>query len=203
MIHIVDYGAGNLGSIQNMLKRIGETAVFVNDSDSLSQAEKIILPGVGHFDYGMSQLKNSGLVEILNHKVIEEKVPVLGICLGAQMMCKSSEEGSLGGLGWFDADVKLFNFDNQKSLRVPHMGWNYVSQKKQSKIFPESETEKKFYFVHKYHMVANDDDMVLMETEYGYNFVSALEKNNIYALQFHPEKSHKFGMELFRNFVNL
>ena len=203
MIHIVDYGAGNLGSIQNMLRRIGGQSQIVSTEKELETASKIILPGVGHFDHGMSQLKNSGLISVLNQKVLEEKVPIMGICLGAQMMCKWSEEGNCEGLGWFEAQVKKFQVDDFE-LRVPHMGWNFIEQKKESKISFETDQERrKFYFVHSYHIVADKPEEVLFTTNYGYEFVSALECDNKFAFQFHPEKSHKYGIQMFKNFVAL
>jgi glutamine amidotransferase len=136
------------------------------------------LPGVGHFDHGMKQLHNSGMIELLNQKVVNDNVPILGICLGAQMMCKGSEEGNLTGLSWFDAEVKKFNFDQINNPRIPHMGWNYVKQMKDSKISKEMTEESKFYFVHSYHMVSNDDNDVLFKTNYGYDFVSGLENES-------------------------
>lgn len=199
MIHVVDYGAGNLGSILNMLKRIGYEAVLTSDAEELKLATKIILPGVGHFDHGMKKLHESGLVNVLHHKVTQEKVPILGICLGAQMMCNGSEEGSAPGLSWFDAEVK--KFDMNLEIRVPHMGWNYVELKKQHPIVMNLPEVSKFYFVHSYHIVSNQKEDVLFETNYGYDFVSALQKENMFACQFHPEKSHKYGMQIFKNFV--
>jgi len=201
MIHIIDYGAGNLGSILNMMKRIGTEAVLVSNPEDLLNATKIILPGVGNFDHGMKQLKKSGMVELLNEKVINEKIPILGICLGAQMMCKGSEEGNLSGLSWFDAEVEKFKFDQTNILRIPHMGWNYVTQMKNSLLCNEMLEESKFYFVHSYHMVSNEERDILFKTNYGYDFVSGLQNENKYACQFHPEKSHKFGIQMFKNFV--
>lgn len=201
MIHIIDYGVGNIGSIQNMLKRLGVQSSFVSNAKDLASATKIILPGVGHFDHGMGQLNNSGMLELLNEKVQQDNIPILGICLGAQMMCNGSEEGNLKGLGWFDAEVKKFSFDKEKNFRIPHMGWNYVEQIKESLISENISEEKKFYFVHSYHMVSNNSDDILFKTNYGYDFVSGLQNKNKFACQFHPEKSHKFGIEIFKNFV--
>jgi glutamine amidotransferase len=201
MVHIIDYGAGNLGSILNMMKRIGSEAFLVSNPKDLVDATKIILPGVGHFDHGMKELNNSGMVELLNEKVLNEKVPILGICLGAQMMCKGSEEGSLEGLSWFDAEVNKFNFDNANNLRVPHMGWNYVKQMKNSVLAENMPDDSRFYFVHSYHIVANEESDVLFKTNYGYDFASGLQHQNRFACQFHPEKSHKFGIQMFKNFL--
>ncbi len=201
MIHIIDYGAGNLGSILNMIKRIGGQATLVSNSRDLVNATKIILPGVGHFDYGMRQLNKSGMVDLLHEKVLCEKVPILGICLGAQMMCKGSEEGSLAGLSWFDAEVNKFNFENSDNLRIPHMGWSYVKQMKKSDLSKGLPQDPRFYFVHSYHMVAKDERDVLFKTNYGYDFASGLQNENRFACQFHPEKSHKYGIKMFENFA--
>jgi glutamine amidotransferase len=201
MIHVIDYGAGNLGSILNMIKRIGGHATLVSRSRDLVNATKIILPGVGHFDYGMRQLNKSGMVDLLHEKVLYEKVPILGICLGAQMMCKGSEEGSLAGLSWFDAEVNKFNFENSENLRVPHMGWSYVKQMKKSDLSEDLPEDSRFYFVHSYHMVANEERDILFKTNYGYDFASGLQNENRFACQFHPEKSHKYGIKMFKNFA--
>lgn len=201
MIHIIDYGAGNLGSILNMLKRIGCEATLVSSAKELVEATKIILPGVGHFDHGMKELQNSGMVEILHDKVLNDNVPILGICLGAQMMCKGSEEGNLAGLSWFDSEVKKFEFDESKNLRVPHMGWNYVEPMKKSILAENMAEDSRFYFVHSYHMVSNTDSDILFRTKYGYDFASGLQHENRFACQFHPEKSHKFGIQMFKNFA--
>lgn len=203
MIHIIDYGAGNIGSVVNMLKRLGCESKLVNSYKDLDDATKIILPGVGHFDYGMKQLQKSGMVELLNEKVIFEKVPILGICLGAQMMCKGSEEGDLPGLSWFNSEVRKFKFNTTENYKIPHMGWNYVKKNKKSRIAANLEDESRFYFVHSYHMVSNLESDVLFKTNYGYDFVSALESENKFACQFHPEKSHKYGKQIFNNFICL
>lgn len=201
MIHVIDYGAGNLGSILNMIKRIGGKATIVSNSRDLVNATKIILPGVGHFDFGMRQLNKSGMVDLLHEKVLYEKIPILGICLGAQMMCKGSEEGSMAGLSWFDAEVNKFNFENSDNLRIPHMGWSYVKQMKKSDLSENLPKDPRFYFVHSYHMVAKDERDVLFKTNYGYDFASGLQNENRFACQFHPEKSHKYGIKMFENFA--
>ncbi|ARV09688.1 imidazole glycerol phosphate synthase subunit HisH [Winogradskyella sp. PC-19] len=202
MISIIDYGAGNLGSIENMIKRIGHKSQITNSIDLIENSEKLILPGVGSFDHGMSQLKNSGLIDVINKKVLEDKTPILGICLGMQLMTEFSEEGDHKGLGWFNAEVVKFKSE-EKKMKIPHMGWNIVDIKKESKIITDVEEEKRYYFVHSYYVKSNAEEEVLTTTNYINTFASALEKNNIFGVQFHPEKSHKFGLEVLRNFVNL
>ena len=201
MIHVLDYGIGNIGSIINMIKFVGGEAVSCASSRELENASKIILPGVGHFSHGMNKLQNSGLIEILNEKVLQEKIPVMGICLGAQMMCAYSEEGEMKGLGWFDAKVKRFP-ENDKLL-VPHMGWNKVIPKLNSPLSNTLVSNQRFYFVNSYYMECENNANVMFTTKYGHEFASGLHHKNIYAVQFHPEKSHKYGIELMMNFKNL
>jgi glutamine amidotransferase len=202
MVTIIDYKVGNIGSIQNMIKRIGTDAIVSSREVDIKNAEKLILPGVGSFDYGMTQLSNSGLIDVLNQKVLIEKTPILGICLGAQMFTNGSEEGSLKGLSWIDAETKKFKFSDNQKIKVPHMGWNEVVLKKESLLFKDMYLNPRFYFVHSYYLKANTSDDVLTETNYGFDFVSALEKENIVGVQFHPEKSHKFGMKILNNFIS-
>lgn len=199
MITIVDYKVGNLGSIQNMLKKIGTKSVITSDPDQIQNAKKLILPGVGAFDSGIKSLKEHNLWEVLNDKVLNEKTPVLGICLGMQLLCKGSEEGQEAGLGWIDADVKRFR-PKEKHIKIPHMGWNYTDMPKESRLFKNMYEEPKFYFVHSYYVSANDDSSIATTT-YEIPFDAALEKGNVLGTQFHPEKSHKFGMKLLENFV--
>ena len=201
MITIIDYGMGNLGSIKNMLKKIGVDSLISNRKDEIVAADKLILPGVGAFDKAMLNLKKLDLIDLLNKKVLDEKVPILGICLGMQLLAKSSAEGKEKGLGWIDGEVLKFNVD--KSLKVPHMGWNRVCPKNEDTLFKNMYKEPRFYFVHTYYFKCNNDDEVLSTTDYGGDFVSAVNKENIYGVQFHPEKSHKFGMKLFENFSQL
>jgi imidazole glycerol-phosphate synthase subunit HisH len=202
MITIVDYKTGNLGSIQNILKRIGEESVVTSDRDLIACASKIILPGVGAFDTGMQNLSSLGLIEILNEKALVEKIPVLGICLGMQLLGDGSEEGILPGLGWIKGRNKRFCFSDTSEYKIPHMGWNFVSQHKQGRIFMDMYPEARFYFVHSYFFETLDDSDILTSTVYEKEFTSSLEKGNIMGVQFHPEKSHKFGMKLLKNFVD-
>ena len=204
MIVIIDYGTGNINAILNMLKRIGAKAEISNDIEKINRADKLILPGVGSFDFGMENLQKSGLVPVLNEKVLNQKIPILGICLGMQLMTGNSEEGSLQGLNWINGEVRKFFFEelNQKR-KIPHMGWNTIHSKKQHTILPLGHLKPRFYFVHSYHVVCDNDTDILTTTNYGIDFVSSFQKENIIGMQFHPEKSHKFGMEVMRNFSNL
>lgn len=199
MVLIVDYGLGNLGSIQNMLKKIGVKSVISSNVDDVCNADKLILPGVGAFDTGMNNLKKLGLIETLNHKAQVEKVPILGICLGMQLMCRTSDEGKVHGLSWLHAD--LIKFDAKSNLKVPHMNWSYTKILKESKLFDNMPEEMKFYHVHSYHVAHKPEESILESDYHGYKFVSALQKDNILGVQFHPEKSHKYGMILLNNFM--
>jgi imidazole glycerol-phosphate synthase subunit HisH len=202
MIVIVDYGMGNLGSIQNMLKKAGYPSVITNDPLEIEKAEKIILPGVGAFDTGMRNLQENGLVELLNHKALVEKVPVLGLCLGAQLITHSSEEGSIPGLGWVDGETVRFKFDGtQNNLKIPHMGWNVLQIVKDHPYLRGLPEDQRFYFVHSFHLICNDQVDIIANTFYGYNFASIIGHDNVVGMQFHPEKSHKFGLQVLRNFA--
>jgi imidazole glycerol-phosphate synthase subunit HisH len=202
MIVVVDYGMGNLGSIGNMLKKIGAEAVISADLGVISNAQKLILPGVGAFDNGMRNLNNRGLREVLDRKVTMDKVPILGICLGMQLLSKSSEEGQLPGLGWIDAQTIRFKFaPSHPDLKIPHMGWNTIDIAKTCVLFEDMFEEPRFYFVHSYHLVTAGEDDVAAWTTHGYRFASAVVRDNIMGVQFHPEKSHKYGIKLFNNFI--
>jgi glutamine amidotransferase len=202
MIVIIDYGMGNLGSIVNMLKKIGVGAIISSDSSVIEKAYKLILPGVGAFDHGMRKLNELGLIPTLNTKVLKDKTPVLGICLGAQLLAKGSEEGNLAGLGWLDAETVRFSFDpTQTHLKIPHMGWNEINICEPHPLFEDMYDEPRFYFVHSYHLACHDERNILAKTNYGYGFASVVGRDNIVGTQFHPEKSHKFGMKLLKNFV--
>ena len=205
MIAIVNYGVGNLGSIQNMLKKVGSTeSVITNQEEDLVRADKIILPGVGAFDKGMEKINESGLVSILNKIVVQEKKPLLGICLGMQLLTKGSEEGKLPGLGWIEAYTKRFQFpEEQSNLKVPHMGWNEITISKQHDLIKDLSMPARFYFVHSYYVECKDRQDELLACNYGINFTCAVQHENIMGVQFHAEKSHKFGMQLLKNFASI
>ena len=200
MVAIIDYQTGNLGSIQNMIKKVGGESIISRDPEVIAKADKLILPGVGHFDYGMRRLNQGGLVDVMNKRVLEDKVPILGICLGVQLFTRGSEEGDEPGLGWISADTVSFSKE-EYDLRIPHMGWNEVEYGT-SKLFADMHDIARFYFVHSFHLVCDDPEDVLTSTTYGYKFTAGVERDNILGVQFHPEKSHKYGMQLFTNFLN-
>jgi len=204
MIAIIDYGVGNLLSIRNMLKKAGyRDAIISNKEEDIAQAKKLILPGVGHFDYGMNQLRESTFFDTLNNRVQTDKVPILGICLGAQLLTQGSEEGELPGLGWIQARTIRFNSGRiDPSLKIPHMGWGDVKVQKPSKLFENMPEDPRFYFVHSYHLVCDDPADELVSCTHGYAFTAGIERGNVLGVQFHPEKSHKFGLQLLSNFVN-
>ena len=203
MIVIVDYGMGNLGSVENMFKKIGVKAIISSDLNLISKCSKLVLPGVGSFDSAMKKISSSGLLNILNNKAIVEKVPVLGICLGMQLLTNSSEEGIQPGLKWIDAETLAFKGRVPENFKIPHMGWNFVDFQNNNKILQEYERGVKFYFVHSYFVKVKNESNSLMSTNYGLNFDSAIVRENIFGVQFHPEKSHKFGMQFFKNFAKL
>jgi glutamine amidotransferase len=198
MVIIIDYNIGNLLSVQNMFKYLGVNSRISNSIEDIRNADKLVLPGVGHFKTGMENLIHSNLLETLSEEVLIKKKPILGICLGMQLMTKHSEEGDCNGLSWLDATTRKFQIID--TLKVPHMGWNDVHYKKDSKLTEDFSADPRYYFVHSYHVQCNQEADVLGTTNYGYEFVAAFEHENIYGVQFHPEKSHKYGMELLRNF---
>ena len=200
MVGIINYGLGNLGSIQNMLKVIGEKSVISSDMEELEKCDRYILPGAGAFDAGMNKLNESGLVRFIKEQALKEKKPVLGICLGMQMLGRKSEEGKLPGLDLIPFDNIRFRLDDSE-LKVPHMGWDIVSFEKDHPLLKGLEGTQRYYFVHSYHAVCDRNENVLMKCDYGYEFACAVAKENIMGVQFHPEKSHDFGMALLSNFV--
>lgn len=202
MIGIIDYGAGNIGSILNMFKKVGYKAFIIKSLEDFDKATKLILPGVGSFDYGMNNLEKLGLIEKLKYEVNINKKPILGICLGMQLMTNFSEEGTKNGLGFINATTKKF-LPLEKNQKVPHMGWNYVDIKKNTLLSKTLFEKNKFYFVHSYYVECLDENDIFFQTTYINNFVSGFTKDNIYGVQFHPEKSHKYGMQLFKNFGEL
>ena len=202
-ITIIDYGLGNLGSIQNMLKKIGMSSLITSDPSAILDAEKLILPGVGAFDTGMRNLKDYDLIPAIEQKVLSDKIPILGICLGAHLMTQSSAEGVLPGLGWFNAVTEKFDFTaSKKPLVLPSMGWREITTKKDT-ILLEGIEGARFYFVHAYYLISSKPEDISMMSTYGHKFAAALCRDNIYCVQFHPEKSHKFGKKLLQNFAGI
>lgn len=203
MVVIVDYKLGNLGSIYNMLRRLGASVVVSGKPDEIRQAEKIIFPGVGSFDGGIENLNRSGLRPLLEELVLEKKVPTLGVCLGMQLLTRGSEEGNEPGLGWVDGEVVAFEKPAKNStIKIPHMGWNPIAIKTPDPILTDLE-QARFYFVHSFHVKCDDPANILATTEHGEKFVSVYRSGNIWGTQFHPEKSHRFGMKLLANFAEM
>jgi glutamine amidotransferase len=200
MITIVDYGMGNLGSIRNMFKKIGAESDITSDSARIAAAGKLLLPGVGAFDAGMEALERRGLVEPLTRRVLQDGVPVLGICLGMQLMTAGSDEGVRPGLGWVPARTIRFK-PSAAAPKIPHMGWNLVAPAQPDPLVEQLPAEPRFYFVHSYYVRCESEQDVLLKTSYGHEFHSGLRHGNVRGVQFHPEKSHKFGMHLLRNFA--
>ncbi len=201
MIAILDYGLGNLGSISNMLKVIGEKSKITNDVEIIRKSDGIILPGVGAFDAGMSKLNESGLADVIKEEADKGK-QILGICLGMQLLGNRSEEGSMPGLSLIPFECKKFNFVD-KSLKIPHMGWDIVDFRKQHPLLEGLTGQQRYYFVHSYYAVCENSDNVLMTCDYGIEFACSVVKDNVMGVQFHPEKSHDFGLALLTNFVNI
>ncbi|MDD3334861.1 MAG: imidazole glycerol phosphate synthase subunit HisH [Eubacteriales bacterium] len=201
MIGVLDYGIGNIGSILNMLKKVGAQACAVTTADELSACDKLILPGVGAFDQGMALLEKSGMRPALDDAAASGK-PLLGICLGMQMLGRSSEEGTGQGLCYIPFDLKRFQLPDHPELKVPHMGWDFVATVQPDDAFVKGlEQPARFYFVHSYYAVCDDPSDVLFQCDYGLSFAAAVHRGNVWGTQFHPEKSHRFGMRLLTNFA--
>jgi glutamine amidotransferase len=202
-IIIVDYGMGNLHSLKKRISKSGGLAIISSDPNVISNSKKLVLPGVGHFEKAMRNLKKMNLIDALNEAVIKRKTPILGICLGMQIMAKHSDEGDCKGLGWIDANIKRFNIKDKLHFKVPHMGWNTIELNKESKLFKGISKNPEFYFVHSFYLSSDNRNIVLNSTDYETKFTSAIEKGNIYGVQYHPEKSHEVGNTLFTNFIAL
>lgn len=201
MIVIVDYGMGNLSSIQQKFKKLRLDAIISNKTEDILRADKLILPGVGHFAYGMKNLLSGRLIPVLSQKVLDEKTPILGICLGMQLLTKRSEEGDCEGLGWIKAQTVRFDFEQSNmDLRVPHVSWNAVFTQKESLLLNGIDNNTEYYFTHSYYVKCEHEENVLAVTKYGITFASIIQVGNIYGIQFHPEKSHQGGMILLQNF---
>lgn len=203
MIVIIDHGMGNLGSVHNMLRKIGAEAVRSADPEVIARADKLILAGIGAFDGAAGRLADLDLVDLLDEMVLERRVPTLGVCLGMQLMARSSEEGARNGLGWLDAEVRRFSFEPGLRLPVPHNGWEVVTPARPSPLFDPDGAELRFYFSHAYHLVCHDPSDLAATATYGYEFAAAVHRGNIFGTQFHPEKSHIFGLEIYRRFAGL
>lgn len=202
MLTIVDYGISNIRSVQKAFERIKAQASISSDINEILNADKLVLPGVGNFEKGMLNLKENGLFDVLNEAVLEKKKPILGICLGMQLMTEYSEEGNVKGLGWIKAKTKKFRFENSL-LKTPHMGWNNLLIKNNNSLLQNINEENFLYFVHSYYVQCDNEADVISETKYGHNFVSSFHKGNIFGCQFHPEKSHDAGLQILKNFTNL
>lgn len=204
MISIIDYGVGNIKAFVNVYNKLDIPVQLVKQEQDLKKATKIILPGVGHFDYAMDRFLNSGLAEKVDHCVKNLKIPVLGICVGMQMMAKSSEEGKLPGLGWIDAEVKQFSeSDITMKPHVPHMGWNTLHCKTSDGLLKGFKSDLEFYFLHSYYFVCHKEEEVIATCDYGINFAAIVNSENVYGIQCHPEKSHFNGINLLKNFALL
>lgn len=202
-VGVVNYGMGNISSVVKKLKIVGANYKIINSSNCFEDVDKLILPGVGHFEKAMQNLKKRNLVGPLNNSVLEKKIPVLGICLGMQLMALSSEEGKSNGLGWFDAKVRKFNIQDKLNFKVPQMGWNTISINKKSDLMKNISDQSEFYFIHSFYIKCNKEEDILNTTVYESEFVSGIQKGNIFGVQYHPEKSHEIGEKMFKNFIQI
>ncbi len=202
-VAIIDYGMGNLNSVKKAMDRLKVESVVSSEPKAIKDSQKIILPGVGHFAKAMDNLAKMNLLDVLHEAVLIEKKPILGICLGMQLFAKQSEEGGAEGLGWLDAEVVRFDVSDKLKFKIPHMGWNGICSNKKSLLMKGIADLSEFYFVHSYHIKLENHADSLCKTTYDYSFSSAVEKENIFGVQFHPEKSHDSGAQLLKNFVKL
>lgn len=202
-VTVIDYGAGNIGSICKMIRYVGGEPIVASRAEQLVGAERLILPGVGHFDRAVENLKTAGLVEALTELVQIRNVPILGICLGMQLMCRTSEEGSSQGLGFLNAHCRRFEFSGDRQLKVPHMGWKSLNIERPTGILGGLDTDARFYFVHSYYVECADSSDIAARADHGHTFVAAFERGNVSGVQFHPEKSHRFGIQLFENYLGI
>ena len=200
-VAVIDYGMGNIGSICKMLRLVGAEPMVSSDPDQLKQANKLVLPGVGHFDRAMANLESTGLAESLRELVQDRGMPILGICLGMQLFCQSSEEGSKPGLGYLNAHVRRFTFPPESQIKVPHMGWRGIGIARPSEMLKGFEEPPRFYFAHSYFIECFLAEDIVAQAEYGRQFVAAFVRGAVWGVQFHPEKSHRFGVRIFENFV--
>ena len=203
MIIIVDYGVGNLGSVKNMLKKAGFESILASDEATVEKASRIILPGIGAFDHCMKRFNASGLRPLVTKKVIEDKIPLLGICVGLQMLMENSEEGSEPGLGWIAGRTVKFRKESLGDLKIPHMGWTDVNLSKPSVLTENLGDQPRFYFVHSFHVVPVQKEDELLEANYGYDFAAGVSRDNIFGVQFHPEKSAAIGERILKNFIQI
>ena len=202
-LSIIDAGLGNIKSIRRMVEHIGGSADIISHPAELASAQAVLLPGVGHYDYGMQLLHEGGWVEPLGEAARIRKIPFLGICLGMQLMCRGSEEGNRPGLGWIAADVKRIDTGGDPAVKIPHIGWTDTIVDLPGDILPDDDPDLRFYYVHSYRAVCDDPAEVLCSADYGTRFTSGFVSGNLRGVQFHPEKSHRFGMELFRRWLGI
>ena len=201
MIGIINYGLGNVQSFINSFKVLGISAISISNKDQLKRIDRLILPGVGSFDSAIRKFNNSGLRDDIEDLVFNNNLPIMGVCIGMQIMANSSSEGHLSGLGWINGEVEII--DQKNSLILPHMGWNEIKVEKENAKLFSNLPSKRFYFLHSYHFVTNQKSSKIAYVNYGEDILAAISKNNIYGCQFHPEKSHSAGLSVLKNFANL
>lgn len=202
-VAIVNVGLGNIASVANILKKVGAQANIISEPNKILRYQKIILPGVGHYDEGVKRLRETGFFDAIQFVAKEANPHILGICLGMQLLCRGSEEGTSPGLGIIAANVAKFSFSSGSKRKVPHMGWNVVVSSRENRLLPVSIAERRFYFVHSYKVIPDDSSIIIGKSSYGEDFCSAFQQGNVFGVQFHPEKSHRFGADMMRNFVGL